>query len=209
MSEAHTTPPQASSETTPATPPTAAQQTQKKRPPKKRSPKKRSLSARGWIPDYHGAWAMVFVPITLGIVLGGWTPAQVPLYLLWVIGYFCFFALTKWFVARRNSLYAMPVKVYTCISVVLGILTIWWAPKLLLWAPWFAILVIATVVLIKVRKERTMAARGITVAAGVLMGAVSYDLGTDFQRAGFPLLPVPVNTTMAAIPGHNLSLIHI
>ena len=70
MSEAHTTPPQASSETTPATPPTAAQQTQKKRPPKKRSPKKRSLSARGWIPDYHGAWAMVFVPITLGIVLG-------------------------------------------------------------------------------------------------------------------------------------------
>lgn len=205
MSEAHTTPPQASSETTPATPPTAAQQTQKKRPPKKRSPKKRSLSARGWIPDYHGAWAMVFVPITLGIVLGGWTPAQVPLYLLWVIGYFCFFALTKWFVARRNSLYAMPVKVYTCISVVLGILTIWWAPKLLLWAPWFAILVIATVVLIKVRKERTMAARSITVAAGVLMGAVSYDLGTDFQRAGFPLLPVPVNTTMAALPGHNWS----
>ena len=86
MSEAHTTPPQASSETTPATPPTAAQQTQKKRPPKKRS-----LSARGWIPDYHGAWAMVFVPITLGIVLGGWTPAQVPPVSL--VGYWVFLFL--------------------------------------------------------------------------------------------------------------------
>lgn len=165
--------------------------------------KKRSLSARGWIPDYHGAWAMVFVPITLGIIIGGFVPAQIPLYLLWVVGYFCFFALTKWFVARRNPIYATPVKTYVCVSAVLGILTLWSAPKLLLWAPWFAILIIITVVLIKERKERTMAARGITVAAGVLVGAVSYDLGTGFQRSSFALLPVPVDARMAALPGHN------
>ncbi|ALE18861.1 hypothetical protein AL705_03410 [Lawsonella clevelandensis] len=167
--------------------------------------KKRSLSARGWVPDYHGAWAMVFVPITLGIIIGGFVPAQIPLYLLWVVGYFCFFALTKWFVARRSSIYVTPVKAYVCISAVLGILTLWSAPKLLLWAPWFVILIITTVVLIKERKERTMGARGITVAAGVLVGAVAYDLGTGFQRSSFSLLPVPVDTHMAALAGHNWS----
>ncbi|WQD12803.1 MAG: YwiC-like family protein [Lawsonella clevelandensis] len=40
--------------------------------------KKRSLSARGWVPDYHGAWAMVFVPITLGIIIGGFVPPTSP-----------------------------------------------------------------------------------------------------------------------------------
>ncbi len=133
------------------------------------------------------------------------SPAQIPLYLLWVVGYFCFFALTKWFVARRSSIYVTPVKAYVCISAVLGILTLWSAPKLLLWAPWFVILIITTVVLIKERKERTMGARGITVAAGVLVGAVAYDLGTGFQRSSFSLLPVPVDTHMAALAGHNWS----
>ncbi len=167
--------------------------------------KKRSLSARGWVPDYHGAWAMVFVPITLGIIIGGFVPAHIPFYLLWVVSYFCFFALTKWFVARRKPLYATPVKAYVCACAVLGILTLWSAPKLLLWAPWFAILIITTVILIRERKERTMAARGITVAAGVLVGAVTYDLGTGFQRSSFSLLPVPVDTHMAALAGHNWS----
>ncbi|WQD12804.1 MAG: hypothetical protein U1U88_000918 [Lawsonella clevelandensis] len=50
-----------------------------------------------------------------------------------------------------------------------------------------------------------MAARGITVTAGVLVGAVTYDLGTGFQRSSFSLLPVPVDTHMAALSGHNWS----
>lgn len=167
------------------------------------SPKKRSLSARGWIPDYHGAWAMVFVPITLGIIIGGFVPAQIPLYLLWVVGYFCFFALTKWFVSHRNPTYTAPVKAYICLSAALGLLTWWSAPRLLLWAPWFVLLIALTVLLIVKRKERTMLARGITVAAGVLVGAVAYDLGTGFQRNGFELLPVPVNAHMAGLAGQN------
>lgn len=165
---------------------------------------RRSLTRTGWIPDYHGAWAMVFVPIILGIALSNFRLAQISLFLLWVVGYFFYFALTKWFLARKKETYSQPVKVYLLVTVILGLTTIWAAPTLLYWAPWFAILISVTVALTYYRKERTMVARGVTIAAGVLVGAAAYDLGTYFTRSSFRWLPVPVDYTMAhTLPGSN------
>lgn len=164
---------------------------------------KRSLSATGWIPDYHGAWAMVFVPILLGILMGGPRWEHLALFPLWIVGYFFYFALTKWFIARRKEKFKRPVQIYLLVTVILGLLTMWSAPTLLYWAPWFVVLIGATIILTYYRKERTMVARGITIVAGVLVGCAAYDLGTGFVRSSFAWLPVPVDATMASLPGSN------
>ena len=74
---------------------TEAPKTQKK-PRKKRK-------NTGWVPDQHGAWVMVTVPLLLGVGLAGPSWIHLPLAVAWMTGYFAFFALGLWVKARGFS----------------------------------------------------------------------------------------------------------
>ena len=54
----------------------------------------------GWVPDQHGAWVMVTVPLVLGIALARPAWVHIPLALAWFCGYFAFFALGLWIKAK-------------------------------------------------------------------------------------------------------------
>ena len=71
------------------------------RPTTSRRRPRRSAAARGWLPNQHGAWAMLIVPFIVGVVLrsragepgGAWL---IPLAAAEFAAYFAFNALGLW-----------------------------------------------------------------------------------------------------------------
>ncbi|MEL4357747.1 MULTISPECIES: YwiC-like family protein [unclassified Luteococcus] len=98
-------------------------------------------SKAGWIPQQHGAWAMLVVPLVVGLVvrardgLPGWA---LPLAATWLVGYFCFNACGLWLKAatRRRHNFLPAVLTYGGVSAVAGLATLalgglpllWWFP---------------------------------------------------------------------------------
>lgn len=163
----------------------------------------RLLARRGWLPDYHGAWAMVIVPFLVGTLLGTPRWEHLPLFLAWLTGYCCFYAATTWWRARRRSPITPALLTYAGLAAVWIIITVVISPRILYWAPWCILLTAMTVVLTLTRHERALLTRVITVIAGCLMGLIAYDMGTGYQRAGSPWWLFPISPQMAALPGHN------
>jgi hypothetical protein len=65
-----------------------------------------------WVPNQHGAWAMLAGPLLVGILAGGAAWVHLPLTVLWFLGYFAFFAAARWLKSRRRRRYLGPVVVY-------------------------------------------------------------------------------------------------
>lgn len=141
----------------------------------------------GWVPNQHGAWAMLATPLLVGILASRPTWAHVPLTAFWFTGYFAFFAAGLWLKAapRRRSRYLPPLRTYAVASTVLGALTLALQPSLIRWVPLFMMPLGIGLYASKVRDERSLWS-GLTTAAGsCLMTLVAYDAGggTDWRRA--------------------------
>ena len=136
----------------------------------------RRLSRTGWLPNQHGAWAILVVPVSVGMIeraradgLPGWAW---PLLLCWVVGYFAFFAAGLWLKApvRRRTAYVRPLLVYGGISALSGLAALaWQGGSLAWWVLPFAPLVAATAWLTAHRRERALAGGMLTVTASALM----------------------------------------
>jgi YwiC-like protein len=66
-----------------------------------RAPLRRTL--RRWIPQQHGAWAMLVVPFLAGACLGGWTGWHGLLFLAWLFAYCCSYHVQEYVRLRRLS----------------------------------------------------------------------------------------------------------
>jgi hypothetical protein len=146
---------------------------------KKRSP--------GWVPNQHGAWAMLATPLLTGILASRPAWVHLPLTAFWFAGYFAFFAAGLWLKAppRRRPKLNRPVLTYAAVATVLGLLTVVLRPGLIRWAPLFAIPFAVGLWSSWKRDDRSLFS-GISTAAGsCLMTLVAYDAGggTDWQRA--------------------------
>ena len=97
-------------------------------------PRPRRKIARGWIPDQHGAWAMLTIPLVLGIVLGGPTVVHIPLILAWYAGYFAFYATGVWLKSGRKSRYFPPVRAYGIAAGVPAVVLLIMNPAAAMWA---------------------------------------------------------------------------
>ncbi len=142
-------------------------------------PQKRRRRSPGWVPDQHGAWAMLAVPLLVGVVLGGPTRTHLILALTWFAGYFAFFAAGLWFKSRFKSKYLPPVRAYALIAGSLGVLLLVSAPHLMWWAPIFAPLLTVSLWLSYRRKERGLLNDVVTVVAACLMVAVAASAGSE------------------------------
>ncbi|MFE3195749.1 YwiC-like family protein [Nocardia sp. NPDC059240] len=58
---------------------------------------------RRWLPNQHGAWAMLAVPFLVGMWLGHPTWAHLPLLLAWLLGYMTAFHLEQYLRLRHIS----------------------------------------------------------------------------------------------------------
>lgn len=188
---------------------------------------KRKRRGPGWVPDYHGAWAMIIVPPLVGIWLSGPSWVHVPLVALWWVGYFLFFAAGLWLRSKFKKRYFPPVRAYGIATAILAAILLVTAPWLAVWALPFAPLVVLTAGASWNRADRSMLNDTVTVGAAGLMTAVAYDAGTGgagglwgtgwwggrgfLGAPGFPGVPsastsdVPADPAaiLAALPGSS------
>ncbi|MFC9298262.1 YwiC-like family protein [Streptomyces sp. NPDC057011] len=104
---------------------------------------------RVWLPDQHGAWAMLTVPFLAGTFLSprpGW--AHAVLFAAWLLGYAAVFHAQQWLRLRRRGLrsadrHARPAVVFgaacAATGVPLAVLHPWLLPAALLAAPFMAV----------------------------------------------------------------------
>lgn len=137
-----------------------------------------STRRRTWVPNQHGAWAMLALPIVVGLVaavrLGAFAWWSLPLAGAWLIGYFAFFFASLWLKsARRRG--GLQVAVYAGVAGILAVPALIAAPSLLWWAPVFAPLVGAGLWLAARRRDRSVASGLVTVLAAALFTLVLAD----------------------------------
>ncbi|WP_327353579.1 YwiC-like family protein [Streptomyces sp. NBC_01304] len=61
------------------------------------------MSRNRWLPNQHGAWAMLAVPFATGVFLGSPRWAHFPLLAAWLLGYIAAFHAQQWLRLRRIS----------------------------------------------------------------------------------------------------------
>ncbi|PIE44198.1 MAG: hypothetical protein CSA50_01555 [Gammaproteobacteria bacterium] len=170
---------------------------------------KKSLSATGWLPNYHGAWAMISVPVILGIILSGFKTVHWLLLASWWIGYFAFFAASLWLRTHRKAKLFPPVKVYGLALIVFAIGLGISAPYLIWWVMVYLPLVVITIWASTHRQDRSLLNNAVTVIAACLTLPVAYDLGIN--GVCFSLTGVDgvwgsgwLASTICATPSHQL-----
>lgn len=158
-----------------ATTPRSATTTARTAPRKKR----RKRLPPGWIPDQHGAWAMISIPALTGVILAGFNWIHIPLLLFWWIGYFFFQAAMLWLKARRRPKYFPPVRAYGIALIPFAAIIAVFKPYLAVWVVAFAPLIAVAVWCTVNRKERTYLNDSATVLAACLMMAVTFHAVAD------------------------------
>ncbi len=155
-------------------------------PARRRSP--------GWVPNQHGAWAMLASPLLVGALAGGLAWIHLPLAAFWLAGYLSFYATSLWLKSRRRPRYLPPVRAYGLAVVLLGLLTLALQPGLLVWAPMFLVPLAVGLWAAAARRDRDLLAGVATVVGSSLMTVVAYaagrgdDLGRAWVLAAIQLL---------------------
>lgn len=142
-----------------------------------------------WVPNQHGAWAMLVSPAVLGLISGlvtwsrsegaEWIPAVVfPAVLVaWFFGYFAFFAFglaAKARNPRRRARYLKPVYVYGAVALVGIAVALLLQPSLFWWAAPFAPLVLVAVwETLQGRSRSTLSGVSTTAASALLFPALT------------------------------------
>ena len=147
---------------------------------------KRRTRSPGWVPDQHGAWAMITIPALSGVVLAGWEWVHLPLLLFWWVGYFAFQAGALWLKSRRRPRYLPPLRTYALIAAPFGLAVLLLRPQLALWAPLFAPLIAIAVWAAMARRERGLLNDTATVLAAALMVPVTFSAAAPLDDARWP-----------------------
>lgn len=143
-------------------------------------PPNRPHRAAGWVPNQHGAWAMLAIPYLAGVILRSRDDVLaaylIPLAGFWVVGYLTFYAASCWLKASPNRRFGQrrPVLTYAGVAAILGLVTIATAgPGIAWWALPFLPPLAGALWLAGRRRERVLLGGGLTVAAASLMTLVA------------------------------------
>lgn len=77
---------------------------------------------RLWIPRQHGAWAMLLLPVLLGVAASRPDPWQLAVAGLALAAYLASATLQTWSRSRRPAAYRLPITVYASLGALLGLL---------------------------------------------------------------------------------------
>ena len=140
-----------------------------------------SRSRQGWVPNQHGAWAMVVVPYWIGALQGeDYVFLTLLVFAVWFVGYFAFFSASQYFLSKgRRGL--KPTLVYTTITALLGLTAAFIRPWLLAWAVPFVPLAALALERTVHHAGRSLVARSATILAAGMMTLVGYACATGVQ----------------------------
>jgi hypothetical protein len=137
----------------------------------------------GWLPNQHGAWAMLALPFGVGAVAAGPSWRYLPLLAAWLTGYLFFFAAGLWLRSRCKARYWPPVRAYGVLAATAGLVVVLVEPALLRWAVVFGPLLATSLWCSWRRADRTLLNDGATLVAAALMTVVVAGLGARPVRA--------------------------
>lgn len=140
--------------------------------------RRRGAKASGWVPQQHGAWAMLIAPFVLGAGLqirdAGWSWHLLALFGAWMLGYFTFAAASLWLKSHRKARFVRPMVTYGVAAGVLGLLALLAVgPALLWWGVVYGPLTAVTLWLVAHKKERSTLSGLLTIAAAALMAVTA------------------------------------
>ena len=133
----------------------------------------------GWVPQQHGAWAMLVVPPVVGAVLSGPTWRHGLLLVAWLVAYLAYYAVGLWLRSGRKGRYLPPVRAYGAAAVVVGGTLLVLTPGLLVWAPVYGVLLGVSLAASVRRADRSWLNDAVTVLAACLMTVVAAGLGSS------------------------------
>jgi hypothetical protein len=87
---------------------------------------------RLWIPRQHGAWAMLLLPVLLGVAASRPAAWQLAVAGLALAGYLASATAQTWSRSRRPPAYRLPIAVYASVAAILGLLLVARFPELAL-----------------------------------------------------------------------------
>ncbi|WP_379134165.1 YwiC-like family protein [Paenibacillus sp. sgz500958] len=67
---------------------------------------------RKYIPNQHGAWAMLILPFLFGVAASRGQFLHIPLFICWLLVYLFSFPLLQWVKTGKRERYARPVALY-------------------------------------------------------------------------------------------------
>jgi len=137
---------------------------------------------RGYVPNQHGAWAMLILPFLLGMFAAGPAWPHAPLFAGWLLVYLFSFPLLQWIKTGNKKVYAKPAIVYGTLLVPAGIAVAALKPDLFRYAPLLVPLFLINVYYARRNRERDLANDLAAVLLFCLMVFVAYDAGGGVDR---------------------------
>lgn len=109
------------------------------------------------VPDQHGAWAFLLLPVVLGVAAGGWSPVVLVLVVAWIAAYPTTWALTGVLAAPRPERFRRALVVWSAVAVPAAAVAVTVRP----WLVWVGAAYIALFVVnlwfARRRRERALA----------------------------------------------------
>jgi hypothetical protein len=147
------------------------------------------------LPDQHGAWGFLLLPVVLGVVVGGWSPALLALVLAWVAAYPLTWALTGVLAAPRPQRFRRALVVWSVVAVPAAVATVVLRPWLLYVGAAYVALFLVNLWFARHRRERALANDLVLVAECTAMVPVVVGVAA----AGGWAVPVAAMTEPAVL----------
>jgi hypothetical protein len=109
------------------------------------------------VPDQHGAWGFLLLPVVLGLAAGGWSPAVPVLVVAWVAAYPLTWALTGTLTAPRPERFRHALAVWSVVAVPAAVAAVLLRPWLLYLGAAYVGLFLVNLWFARRRRERSLA----------------------------------------------------
>lgn len=133
-----------------------------------------------WIPNQHGAWAMLISPLLVGAISVGTTPMHLALLVAWLSAY-CFnfylgLTIKAWRRTDRWSRYRKQQITYLLIAIICTTPIVIQHSDLIVLTPIFVVAFAINLISIRAKNERSWINDLVGVSLAVLVGGVSISL---------------------------------
>ncbi|RRJ64694.1 hypothetical protein EHV15_18530 [Paenibacillus oralis] len=143
------------------------------------------MRLKHYIPNQHGAWAMLIIPFLFGMAAStpGWIHAL--LFVCWLLIYLLMFPLLQWVRTGKGDRYRKPALLYGALLVPAGTALVLLRPDVIIMALWFLPLFAVNVYYARQKRERALVNDIVAIVQFSIMVFLSFELGggTDYRLA--------------------------
>lgn len=143
------------------------------------------MKKSGYIPNQHGAWAMLVMPFLFGMFASKPVWLHAPLFLGWLLVYLFSYPFLQWLRTKKKRTYIGPMRLYGGLLIPTGVLLIVLEPALARWIPLFIPLFLVNAYFAIRNRERALINDLAAVVQFSLIVFVAYQAGggTDWTPA--------------------------